>query len=93
MEVFQEIPDGLVLTYSKGFYRQSKLFMRAGSVYAQQGSSFVRLHKSGGTSVPSISWKDIDPGQGRIGEDKFYVTYTPPIKIQPAIEAKALAAK
>jgi hypothetical protein len=71
MTPFQQIPDGLVITLQKGIYRQTPLFQRAGNVYAKIGSGFIRLYKNGGTSVPSISWKEYDPGQAKIGEDSF----------------------
>ncbi len=84
MTPFQEVQDGLVITLQKGIYRQSPLFQRDGYVFAKIGSGFVRLFKGGGTSVPTISWKDYDPGQARITEDSFALVIAskkPPRKI------------
>lgn len=71
MTPFQEITDGLAILLRKGIYSQVPLFKRNDNVYAKVGSGFIRLYKHGGTSVPTISWKDFDPGQEVITEDSF----------------------
>jgi hypothetical protein len=76
MNVFQEIPDALAVLHCKGVYSQNPLFSRGQFVYAKRGSGFVRLYKGGATSVSSVSWKDLEPGQTIIAEDKFYLIHS-----------------
>lgn len=75
MNVFQEIPDALAVLHCKGVYSQVPLFSRGKFVYAKRGSGFIRLYRDGATSVSSVSWKDLDPGQTYIAEDKFYLIH------------------
>lgn len=58
MALFHQIDDAFVILYSRGVYRQAKVFQRGGDIYAGYGSGFVRL-STGGTSVPNISWMDL----------------------------------
>jgi hypothetical protein len=62
MERFHEIDGGGVIIHSKGVYQQRKLFRRGDYLYAGHGTGFVQLYARGGTSVPTVMWKDIDPG-------------------------------
>lgn len=56
IDLFHEIPDGVVILRSKGVFRQAKVFRRGTSVYAAWGSGFIRLMRGGGTSVPIVSF-------------------------------------
>lgn len=60
MDRFHVVDDAAVILRSRGVYRQVKVYLRAGAVYAGAGAGVVRLYKGGGTSVPNISWDDID---------------------------------
>ena len=75
MDTFQEIPGSVVITRTKGVYRQTSLFRRGSLVYAKHGSGFIRLFPHGGTSEPSTSWKDVDPGQSVLGSTPLALTY------------------
>lgn len=75
MEVFQEIPGSIAITLTKGVYHQTTLFRRGTLIYAKHGSGFIRLFPQGGTSSPSTSWKDVDPGQAVIGNTPLNLTY------------------
>ena len=78
MELFHKIDDACVITLARGVYHQRPLFRRGDALYAGCGGGFVRLVRGGGTSVPHISWKAIDPGPGRsFSEDVFTVTLSP----------------
>lgn len=58
MALFHQIDDAFVILYSRGVYKQAKVYQRDGDLYAGHGSGFVRLSTSG-TSVPHISWSDL----------------------------------
>ena len=82
MDYFHKIDDGAVITLFRGVYRQAHLYRRGDALYARHGAGFVRLHSKGGTSVPSLSWKEIDAGPGAaFSEGTFAVTYTAPVAV------------
>ncbi len=58
MEFFTAIPEGQVIIYANGVYRQTALFARGDRVYAKYGSGFVRLSQGGATSHPKLRWAD-----------------------------------
>lgn len=60
MERFHEIADGAVILRAKGVFCQAKVYRRGANVYAAYGGGFVRLLGHSGTSVPSISWDDLE---------------------------------
>lgn len=60
MQLFHEVPEGVVILRSRGVFRQAKVYRRAEFVYAQFGSGFVRLLSAAGTTVPHVSWLDLD---------------------------------
>lgn len=60
MDRFHIIDDAAVILRTKGVYRQAKVFVRAGGIYAAHGVGFIRLYKGGGTGLPTVSWDDID---------------------------------
>ncbi len=60
-ELFHEVADTWVITRARGVYRQSKVYKRGSGVFAGQGSGFVKLFSSGGTSAPNVSWVDFEP--------------------------------
>lgn len=60
MDRFHVIDDAAVILRSRGVFRQVKVYRRGDALYAGQGNGFVRLYKGGGTSVPSLSWDDMD---------------------------------
>lgn len=66
MDRFHIIDDAAVIMRSKGVFRQAKVFVRGEGLYAGHGNGFIRLYTGGGTSVPSLSWDDIDIGQGAV---------------------------
>lgn len=93
MQVFQEIPEGLVITFSRGIYRQVKLFTRGRYVFAEHGNGFVRLYSHGATSVPSVTWKDLDPREAHLTENSFALQVADPQAFKPIPSKPALAAE
>lgn len=76
---FHKVEEGAVITLCRGIYRQAPLYRRGDTLYALHGGGFLRLCSKGGTSVPHVSWKEIDPGDGAIvNEDAFSVTISVP---------------
>lgn len=84
MDRFHVVDDAAVILRSRGVYRQVKVYLRAGAVYAGAGAGFVRLHKGGGTSVPNVSWDDIDlngAGADSLAADSYgRLSYNGPLK-------------
>lgn len=66
MERFHVIDDVAVILRSKGVYRQAKAYRRGIALFAGYGSGFIRLHRDGGTSLPSVTW------EGHDGPDTTY---------------------
>lgn len=63
MDLFHVVDDAFVILRQRGVYKQVKAYRRGGDAFAQIGSGFVRLLPRGGTTVPAISWLEIDaPG-------------------------------
>lgn len=61
MNRFHVITDAAVIIRSKnGVYRQAKVYRRGEDLYAGYGSGFVRLMSNSGTSMPNVSWDEID---------------------------------
>lgn len=60
MELFQIIDGAHAILFSRGVYKQSKVFRRGTAVFAQSGSGFVRLLQGGSTTAPAIAWKDVE---------------------------------
>lgn len=60
MELFHIIEDGQAIMFSRGVYRQAKVFRRGTMVFAQHGGGFIRLMQGGATSVPTVAWKGVD---------------------------------
>jgi hypothetical protein len=81
MERFHKIDDAAAITLARGVYRQSPLYRRGENLYVAYGSGFLRLCSGGGTSLPNVSWKEIDVGGGSYSEGTFSVTYTAPVAV------------
>lgn len=60
MDRFHIIDEAAVILRTKGVWKQAKVYIRGKAIYAAAGTGFVRLYKGGGTSVPNLSWDDID---------------------------------
>lgn len=73
MDRFHQIDDGAAITLCRGVYRQVKLYIRAGNLYAGHAGGYIRLFKGGGTSIPHVSWKALDTGGVEWSEDAFSV--------------------
>lgn len=70
MERFHIIDDAAVILRSKGVFRQAKVFRRGSELFAGHAGGFISLRAGGGTSLPTVSWVDIEAGeveQPRIG--------------------------
>lgn len=65
MHKFHVIEDAAVITRARGVFRQTKVYRRGREIFAQHGGGFIQLYDGGGTSVPTVSWSDIDLGDGR----------------------------
>lgn len=60
MSFFHVIEDGRCVLRSKGVYRQTKVYRRGEDVYAALGLGFVKLGTGGGTTLPNVSWLEIE---------------------------------
>lgn len=60
IERFHLIEDGTAILYSKGIFRQSKVYRRADHVYAAWAGGYIRLLQRGGTTNPNVAWKDLE---------------------------------
>jgi hypothetical protein len=60
MNRFHLIDEAAVILRNRGVYRQAKVFRRGEALYASYGAGFVRLYKDGGTSLPNLSWDEME---------------------------------
>lgn len=73
-KLFHELDGDCVVMFSKGVYRQAKLYRRYDGkehqLYAKWGSGYARLLSAGGTTVPCVTWLDIymDSAQLKAGK-------------------------
>lgn len=58
-KLFHQIEDGAVILYSRGVFRQAKVFYRGEKVFASWGTGFIRLMQKGATSLPNVSYDDL----------------------------------
>lgn len=58
--LFHIIDDAAVILRAKGVYKQVKMYQRAGELYAGWGSGFIGLRREHTTTLPNVSWEDID---------------------------------
>lgn len=65
---FEIIEDATAIMRKRGVFTQVLVYKRNGNVYAKQGSGFVRLKLSGGTSDPNSTWDEIE-GVGKVKKD------------------------
>lgn len=60
---FTIIEEATIILRGKGVFKQAKVYMRKGLLYAGYGSGFVRLNKNtggiNGTSVPNLTYDDL----------------------------------
>lgn len=60
MTLFTVIDDQVILRTSRGVYKQAKLALREGHVYAKIPGGFVLLSGNGTTSHPDYRWVGMD---------------------------------
>ena len=60
MERFHVIEDAACILFSRGVYRQAKVYHRGRDVFAAWGAGFVKLGPSSGTSNPHVGWRDLE---------------------------------
>lgn len=60
MDRFHIIDEGAAILYSRGVYRQVKVYYKGADVYAGYGSGFIKLGMGSGTSVPNISYVGLE---------------------------------
>lgn len=75
MNFFSIIPEGQGIIFSRGVYRQAKLYERAGKIHAQLGQGYVRLNQGGATSSPNVRWSELDTPEGSYAEVGGFVEY------------------
>jgi hypothetical protein len=71
MLLFTSIPDGSVLLYTHGIYREAALYAYKGEPFAKIGSGYVRLLKGGCTGRGKTIWKEIVAGRSVIDYQSF----------------------
>lgn len=64
MKFFSDVPEGQAVTLSSGVYRQVKLSVRDGKLYAAYGGGWVRLSQGGATSHQKVRWHEVDTPNG-----------------------------
>lgn len=58
--MFAIIEEGYVVLRKRGIFRQAKVYIRNGYIYAGHGGGFVQLSKHDkGTSVPDLTYEDL----------------------------------
>jgi len=63
MDLFHIIDQGQVILKTKGIYKQVAAYSRGLDVYAPHAGGFIRLLARGATTVPHVSWVDVEaPG-------------------------------
>lgn len=77
MQRFHKIEDSAVIVKARGTYYQRDAYRRGDELFVKHGSGFIRLFASpsagavgGGTSVPAISWVEMDLGNLSYGHEK-----------------------
>lgn len=60
MHRFHYIDDSAVILQTSGVYKQVRVVRRDRDLYALSGGGFIRLYKNKSTSVPKVSWLDIE---------------------------------
>lgn len=58
MSQFEKL-DGTVVLRSRGRYKEGSVYARGNELFAKYGASFIRLKKSGVTSVDKVWWDDL----------------------------------
>jgi hypothetical protein len=53
---FNILDDTYVILYKKGVYKQAKVFVRNNLLYAEYGSGYILLCRTG-TSIPTVAIK------------------------------------
>lgn len=57
--MFTKLEGDVAILHSKGRLYQCDLYEWQGGLFAKQGGGFVRLRANGGTSVPSVTLKQV----------------------------------
>lgn len=60
MDLFHILEEAHVILFRSGVYRQAKVYHRGEDLYANYGGGFVKLHGSGGTSVPKCCYLGLE---------------------------------
>lgn len=63
MNRFHLIDAAAVILRHKGVYRQAELYRRGRELFAGHRGGFVQLMSRETTSVPDVSWHDLDAGE------------------------------
>ncbi len=83
IDTFHVIDDAVAVIRQNGVFKQTKVYRRANEVFVSVSGGYVRLMSHGATSVPSISWLDLDAkgvapcekGSHRAGQPLWSATY------------------
>lgn len=76
MSFFAPVERSFALLRKGGMFSESPIYTYGNVLYARLGAKYVRLKKSGMTSVPKLLWDeiDIDPTEGTLDFDDFNAT-------------------
>jgi len=55
-----DFDDAAVILRSRGVFRQAKICRRGEDVFAAWGAGYIRLLAHSGTTVPRVSWDDLE---------------------------------
>lgn len=63
MDLFHVVEDAIIITRSKGVYKQLKVYRRGDKLFAAHDSGFIMLRQGGNTSHPDVTWVEVEaPG-------------------------------
>lgn len=73
MGFFAPVDNSLVLLRKNGVFTEAPVYVYQGVLYAKHGAGYARLKPNRGTSVPKLTWEeiDLDPSQGNVKFDPF----------------------
>lgn len=90
MELFHVVEDAIIITRSKGVFKQVKVYRRGDKLFAAHGSGFIAFRQGGNTSHPDVFWVEVE-GPGFCISLEGGEFNSPRFIAPPAEEPKAIA--
>lgn len=93
MDLFHIIDDAQAIIKQNGVFRQVKVYRRGIDIYVASGTEFIKLMSRGNTSVPSVSWLDLDAKDVEMHPAGSHKTGQPEWRPQPEAEKETKKTK